>query len=227
MLAHSRIRIEVPQPHELARGIVHTPNAHIGVVHGHGARGEFREAHAEQFARHVEHALPKLLELQIGFQFVGVEVVLRLADFLRVVAIVPGLDADPGALRVGEFLHVGDLFANPQHGRLPHGFHEFHGPFRRSCHRVLETPVRVCRVAQQASPLGAQLQDLADQRVVISRVAVVAAVDESAPDFLAQLTARGVGEEGFDRRARVGHDPLALLPAALRVRCEPGAQRLR
>ncbi len=54
--------------------------------------------------------------------------------------------------------------------------------------------------------------------VVVVRVAVVAAADVRAPDLLAQVAARRVGEERLHRRARVGDRPLALLAARLRGR---------
>ena len=57
-----------------------------------GTSVDRREREAEQLAGHPEHALAQLLELQVRLHLVLVEVVLRLADLLRVVAVVPGRD---------------------------------------------------------------------------------------------------------------------------------------
>jgi hypothetical protein len=44
------------------------------------------------------------------------------------------------------------------------------------------------RIAQQLGALGARLQDLGDGGVVVAVTAVVAAHDEHAPHFLAQIS---------------------------------------
>ena len=89
----------------------------------------------------------------------------------------------------GERLHVGDFFAHAADGGLPDGFHQLHGALGSLRHGVLEPPVRVRRVAEQLGALGAELEDLGDDRVVVVLVAVVAAVDEHAPRLLAQIAA--------------------------------------
>ena len=86
--------------------------------------------------------------------------------------------------------------------------------------------MRVGRKAKQARALGTQLQDFADDRVVVAGIAVIAAVDEGLPNLFAQVAARGVGEERFDGRARVGDDPFAFFAATLGVRSKARAQRV-
>jgi hypothetical protein len=127
-----------------------------------------------------------------------------------------GPAARPARLAVGDGLHVGDLLAHARHGGRPHGLHELHGPLGRASHGVREAPVRVRGIAEQLGALGAQREDLADERVVVGR-AGVAAVDEHAPGALAQVAPGGVGEERVDRRARVGDQPRARHAARLRV----------
>jgi hypothetical protein len=78
-------------------------------------------------------------------------------------------------------------------------------------------------VAEQPRTLGAQLQHLADPGVVVARVGVVAAVDEAAPDLLAQVATRGVGQERLDGRAGVGDQPAALEAAGRGVGRRTGA----
>ena len=174
------------------------PDGDIGVINGHRARRQGLEAQTEQFLRHEEHAFTELVELQVGFELVGVEVVLGLADLLRIEPVVPRLEGELVALGVGDTLHVGDLLTHPRDGGLPDRLHQGHGAFRGASHGVLEPPVRMRRMAEQSRPLGAQLQDLADDRVVVARIAVVAAAHELAPDLLAQVATGGVGEEGLD-----------------------------
>jgi len=56
VLAHARIRVEIPQAHVLAVLAEHFPHAHIGVVHGHAAGCHRLELEAEQLAGDPEHA---------------------------------------------------------------------------------------------------------------------------------------------------------------------------
>ncbi len=193
--------------------VLHLVDDDVGMVDGHALDG--REAEAEELARHPEHPLPQLVELQVGLHRVLVEVVLRLADLLGVVAIVPRGDPDPGALLVGDRLHVGDLLVDAGHRRRPDRLQERHGPGRGLRHRVLEPPVGVGLVAEQLRPLGAQGQDLGDDGVVVLRVAVVATVHEGTPGLLPQVAPARVGQEGLDARPRVEDCPLPLLPAGL------------
>ena len=71
--------------------------------------------------------------------------------------------------------------------------------------------MRVCRIAEQLGAFGAQLQDLGDDGVVVVLVAVVAAVDEHAPRFFAQVAVIGVSQKRIDRRTRVHDHPCAWL----------------
>ena len=198
LLADAGVGVEVPEADMLAREVADRPDRDIGVVDRYGARCERLEDEAEELLRHEEHAFTELVELQIGLELVGVEVVLGLADLLRIEPVVPGLEGELDALGVGDTLHVGDLLTHPRNGGLPDRLHQRHGAFRGASHGVLETPVRMRRVAEQSRTLGAQLQDLADDRVVVARIAVVAAAHELAPDLLAQVATGGVGEEGLD-----------------------------
>ena len=118
--------------------------------------------------------------------------------------------------RVGDRLHVGDFLVHARDGRLSTPPHQLHGALRRLRHRVLEAPVGVRREAEQPGALGAQLQDLGDDRVVVVRAAVVAAVDEHPPDLLAQVAARPSrsGTARCDERV-LSDRPLALLAARL------------
>ena len=56
--------------------------------------------------------------------------------------------------------------------------------------------------AEQARALGAQPHRLGDDRLVVGRPAIVAAHDEGAKDFFAQIAAIGELQERLDARAR-------------------------
>ena len=214
-LALARVRVEVPQAHEPALLVGDLPDLHVRVIHGDRAFLDRREGEAEQLLRHVEHAVAQVVELHVRRDLGLVEVVLVLADFFRVKAVVPRLDLDARAFLVGDGLHVRDFLVDPRRRRRPHGRHERHGAIRVLGHRVLEPPVRVRLVAEELRPLAAQCEDLRDRRVVVRRAAAVAAVHEHAPDLFTQRAVSGVREERLDARARVQHRPLALLAARL------------
>ncbi len=177
-----------------------------------------RELEAEELAGHPEHALAQLLELQVGLHLVLVEVVLRLAHLLGVVAVVPGRDLDPGALLVGDRLHVGDLFVDARHRRRPDRLHQLHGPLGASAMAFSRRQWAWVGVAEQPGALGAQLQDLGDDRVVVVGVAVVAAAVVGAPDLLPQVAPVGVGQERLHAGAGVEDRPLAVSAPGTRRR---------
>ncbi len=165
--------------------VTHFPNANIRM--GHGNIRDRRKVEIKELAGDPEDALAQLLELQVWFDFVLVQIEFRLAHFLHVVTIIPWFDLDLRAFLVGERLHVCNFLVDARDRRLPNGFHQLHRLFRSFCHRILETPVRVCRVAEQLRAFGAQLKNLGDDRVVVVFAAVVAAIDEHAPRFFTQI----------------------------------------
>ena len=62
----------------LALPVGHLPDAHVGVVDGHGTVGHLLEAEAEQLARDPEHSLAQLLHLQVRLEVILVEALLWL-----------------------------------------------------------------------------------------------------------------------------------------------------
>ena len=198
-----------------AVGAQYFPHAHVGVVHGHAAGSDGLELEAEQLTGHPEHAFAQLFQLQVRLHRTAVVGVARGAHLLGVVAVVPRRDGDLRAagsrFGIRQLLHVRYFFMHAGHSRLPHRFHQFDGALRRLRHGVFQAPVRVRGVAQQLRTFKAQLQDAGDERVVVVGISVVAAVDELAPHFLAQVAAGGAFEERLDAGARVGNGPLACL----------------
>ncbi len=230
LLVLAGVRIEVPEPDVLALAVLDLEHADIGMGDRYGAGGNRREVEVEQLPGDPEHPFAQLLELQVRFHLVGVEVVLGGADLLGVEAVVPRLDLDfrravRGALLVGDRLHVGDLLVDSRDRRRPDRLHQPHRVLGRLRHRVLEAPVGMRRVAEQLGPRRTQLQDLRDQLVVVVRVAVVAATHERAPGLLAQVAAGRVLEEGLDARARVEHGAPGLDAAGAGACNEAAADR--
>ncbi len=185
----------------------HLPHAHVGVVDRDVAAR--REGEAEQLARDPEHRLAQALELQVGLHLVLVEVVLRLAHLLGVVAVVPRLDADarrPSRRRAPACRRPPRPRAR---ARPATPSPSAPSPLGRLRHVALEPPVRVGGEAEQPRPLGAQPQDLGDDGLVVVRAAVVAARHELGPHLLAQLAVGGGGEERLhdERVLRIAHWP--------------------
>ena len=58
-----------------------------------------------------------------------------------------------------------------------------------------------------AWPLGAQLQNVGDDRIVIELATIVATVDEHTPGLFAQVASGGIRQKRFDRRPRVADHP--------------------
>ncbi len=163
-------------------------------------------------ARDEEESLLQLLELEVGLQQVLVEIVLRLTHLLGVVAVVPGGDADPCALLVGDGLHVRHLLAHAGHGRLPHRLEELHGALRASW------PWN----PRAASARGSRSRAAWPVRREEPRISVMSFLLSWASPLSPRLTnifhafsrrsrLSAVGEEGLDARPRVDDDPLALL----------------
>ena len=192
-------------------GVLDLIDGDVRMEDRHGARGQFFEGEAVQATRHLERAGAHVVELEIGFQLILVEVVLLLPDLLRIVEVVPRLD-----VVTGDRAHVGDLFRHPRLGGGPDAVHQIHGRARGLRHRVLHPPFGVVAEAQQTGAVLTQLHDLGDGRIGVVAVAVVAAVDEFAPDHFAQAAVVGEAEEGIDARAGVDDGPALDVAAARR-----------
>ena len=107
----------------------------------------------QQLASHPKHRLAQLLQLQVRFDFIFVEVVLRLAHLLGVKMVVPRRDADAGSLAVRDRLHVLHFLVNPGDRRFPHRLHQGDGALGSLGHAVLELPVSMGWITQQLRPL--------------------------------------------------------------------------
>ncbi len=213
LLALAGVGVEVPEagaPPVRARDLV---DADVGV--GEGDALDLGPAEAEQLAGRPAHRLGHLLHLQVRLQLALIEVVLRLAQLLGVVAHVPRLERRGAVLLAGDLLRLAELLPRPGEGGRPDLQHQRHGRLGGLGHGVVEPPVGVGRIAEQVRPAGAQLQDLGADGVVVVGVAVVASADPHAPARFAEVAAGGIDQEGLHGRAAVGHQPLAGKPLVL------------
>ncbi len=226
VLALAGVGIEVPVADVLALAALDLIDRHVGVVDRQAVH--LGEGEAVHLAGAPEHGAADVVELQVRLHLVHVDVVLRLAHLLGVVAIVPRRDLDAGMLLVGDGLHVGHLLVHARDRRRPHPQHQAHGRVGGLGHLVLELPGGVVGEAHQLGLLGPQRQDARDDGLgVVVGVLVVAAGVEGAPDLLAQVAPVRIGQERVHRRAGVEDRKLALVALA---GCGLGggvAQRLR
>ena len=183
-LAGACVGIEVEQPDALAVA-PDLVDAHVGVINRRIV--DLDEAQVIERTRHPEHGLAHLFELQILADLGLIEIVFRIAHFLRVIAVVPRFDLDPGTLAVGERLHVGDFFAYAHDRRLPHLHHQSHRGVWRFGHVVGQDPVRVAGKAQELGAFGAQLQDFGNHRLVVVSARVITPHRPHAPALFAQV----------------------------------------
>ena len=183
--------------------------AHIG-IEDRDAAGGFGEGQAIELAGRIEQGVHHLVELEIGFDLGGIEIIFRLADLFRIETIIPGRDGDAGAFAIGDRLHVGDFLLHPGDGGWPDLHHQVHRRCRLFRHRVGHAVVGMGLEAQQLGTLGAQLQDLRDGGVGVIFATIVTAVDIGGIDFLAQIAAGAVFQKRLHHRAGVFQRPAGL-----------------
>ena len=106
--AFTREIIEIEKPNNPVAAL-DFKGADFGIKYGHAA-GVIGEAHAVKFARRIEHGVDHIVEFEIGFNLGGIEIIFRLADFLRVETVIPRCDGDTRTLGIGHRLHIRDFF---------------------------------------------------------------------------------------------------------------------
>src|SRR5215475_7805116 len=146
----------------LTIGVAHLPGLDVGMPAGDVATALEREP--EQLVSRVERGLDDVVQLEIGFDLALVDIALALAQLLGVVAPVPGRELEIAALLLDERLHGVAIGERARARRLPYPFEQItHGP-RRLRHRVVEPIVREALIAKEVRTLGAQRQNLGDDR---------------------------------------------------------------
>ena len=180
----------------VARSLVFDlPYPHVRVVDRHRAFCHRFEVEIEDFTCDEEHRLAELIQLQILFDLVRIEVVFGSTHFFGIETVVPGLDHDICAFGIRNGLHISDFLCNTCNGRGPDCLQQSHGTFRGLRHAVLQTPLRVVVIAQQLDTLVTQLQDFLDELVIVELIAIVAPTVVIPPDPFSQDAIVRIGQE--------------------------------
>ena len=132
-----------------------------------------------------------------------------------------------GPFRIGNLLHIGDFFVHPVDRRSPHRHQQVQRIVRRLGHGLFQPPVGVGRIAEQQGAFSAQAQDFRTDLLVVRGVVIVAAQDEQAPDFFAQVAPGRIGFERLHGRTRILHRILSGLAQGLRLGGQRGDEAVR
>ncbi len=152
-----------------------------------------RKGEIEELAGNEKHCIPDLVELQILFHLVGVQVITLFSDLFHVVAIIPWFDRYFCAFFICQSLHIADLFFYTFDGGCPYCFQELHCTFGRFGHRIFKPPMGMRLIAEHFCPLSTKLEDFGDRRVVIGRTAAVATINEHLPDLFPKVSTLRIG----------------------------------
>src|SRR5215510_14837380 len=172
----------------LAIRAAHLPDLDVRMPSGHVAAALERES--EQLVGRIERGLDDVVKLEVGLDLAFVDVALALAQLLGVVAPVPRREFEIAALLRNEPLHGVAIDERARARGLPYPLEQIAHRLRRLRHRVVELVVREALIAEESRALGAQRQNLGDDRLIVGLAATVAARDPGAEDLLAQLAAR-------------------------------------
>ena len=136
--------VKIPEADILAGCLIcDLPNVYVRVKDGDGPLGDGGEVIIKELACHINHGVGELIELEILFYLIAIEVIPVLANFLCVIAIIPRRDGDASAFCVGDGLHVRDFLRDSSDGGWPDSFHKLKGAFWGACHAVRETPLGI------------------------------------------------------------------------------------
>src|SRR5262249_45575630 len=160
--------------------VAHLPDLDIGMPARDVAAALEREP--EQLISRVERSLDDVVQLEIGLHLALVDIALALAQLLGVVAPIPGRELEIAALLRNERLHGIAVDERARARGLPYPLQQIAHRLRRLRHRVVELVVREALVAEQPRALGAQRQNLGDDRLVVGLAIAVAARDPGAEE---------------------------------------------
>ena len=172
-----------------------------------------------------EHALDDLADREVGAHFLLVEIVVFLAQFLRPVGHVPGLEeaARGGLVTVPEIRQFIDVTREVGFGAGREILHKFQRGFPAAGHALLENLVGEMGVTEEFGPLVTKGEDLPDEAAVVV-FARMPHGDAAAPDFLAQTRIVGVFEHGEINGSLEGDPVDGRLVGAETFRRRLGAQ---
>ncbi len=146
-------------------------DAHIGVVNGQ--IGSFLEGETVKLVRSVEHAvLEDAIQLEVGSDLALIERVAGLAERLCIEGPVPGFEWEgrvmlSGRLSIDQVLQIGGILFGPgERGGRESGEHVMHGGGIAG-RLVCETIGGVVGITQEGRALGAEVDELGDDRGVV------------------------------------------------------------
>ena len=207
-LAWEEIGIEYSQ---IAAVLVeHLVCFHVGMVYGYVL--VLLEGDSVEFSCQTEHAVDHLVELQVGAQHLGVEVVFLHLQLVRVEAHVPGFHHEVISFNAFcQGCYLGNLLLG---GRLV-GIYQVVQQFVHivdiACHAVLEHVVGIGVEAQQLCQLASQVDESLAYLEVVGIVVVYALGIAGHVHLLAELALCRVSHEGREDREVEGEDPSFLL----------------
>ena len=151
--------------------------------------GALGKGQSEQVVRNVEGGANHGVEVEIGADFVLVDIVIRLAQLLGIVAPVVRGDLEIAALGRDQFLQLAAIALRRGLGRRPDFFEQRTDVFGRLRHLVGELEMRVRGIAEHARAFVAQAKRFGGDRAIVARAFVLAARDPRGKCSLTQIPA--------------------------------------
>ena len=171
------------------------------------------EANAKQplraIERRIEHSIERKIRLDRGF----IEVVARLADFLRVVAPVPRFDHDVLAARQRHRPERVAFRCGAGLGGLPNLRQQRRHGARRLRHPVGERVIGIVCVTEQTRLFGSERENLTSNRTIVACALVFAAANPCVECPFAQIAPIGESQERHDQRSTERNHPGVSDPA--------------
>ena len=167
------------------------------------------EGQAIQFVADHKEALAGGVEREVGADFLFVEVVFLLSEFLTIVAPVIRLKFEATALLVNHLLVEGSLLLGLGQCRGPHMVEQLIDIVGVLGHTILQYEVGIAVITHDVGAFQTQVHNLVDKALVVE-LAPEAAGGIGGPYLLAELAVLAVHQEGLQRGHIKGEHVLAL-----------------
>ena len=200
--------VEIEHTQVRAIGIEHLVGDRIGMVERHDDR---LEGDAVEAVGQVEDAALHVLEREVGTQHLLVEGIILLAQLLGVIPPVPRFEGGTGDVLLQKRVHLGQLALGAFERRRPDLVEQAVNGIGRTGHLVRHDIGGVRGIAQQVCLLRAQADEIVDELLVVVFVAVIATVQISLIDLLAQVAPGGIGQQRDQAGLVEREDPLVAL----------------
>ena len=165
----------------------HLEHAHIGMVRRQVGAGF--EGQAEQPAGGIERRLRHVFQHEVWLDLGLVEVERGLANFLGVIAPVPGFQGRIGAPVALRLFQQGAFGFGLAPGASPDRLQLSVRRLHRPCHGIVNRKIGIGFVSHQPAQLAPQAKDLGNQRAVVVRTRMFAARGKRLIGLLPQVAA--------------------------------------